>query len=384
MSIQSFKIAIPQATLDDLRERLACTRWPDEVEGAGWDYGTNLGYMKELADYWQHEYDWRAQEAMLNSFSHFRADIDGLGIHFIHERGKGPRPMPIILTHGWPGSFCEMLKVIPMLTDPESHGGKAEDAFDVIVPSLPGYGFSDRPTQRGMTSSRIADMWARLMTKALGYQRFAAQGGDWGSSVTEQLAVAHPDVVLGFHLNNIPFHHLFAKADNLSQEEQIYLEAAGRWQFAEGAYAIIQGSKPQTLAYGLQDSPVGLAAWIVEKFRSWSDCDGDVEKRFTKDELLTTITLYWVTETINAANRLYYDSAHDFTSPQHAGRSDVQAAIARFPKDILPAPREWAERWFNMQRWTAMPRGGHFAAMEEPELLVEDLRAFFHDLKAKN
>ena len=384
MNIQSFKIAIPQATLDDLRERLAHTRWPDEVEGAGWDYGTNLQYMKELTDYWQHQYDWRKHEAELNTFAQFKAEIDDVGIHFIHERGKGPNPLPIILTHGWPGSFYEMLKVIPMLTDPESYGGKAEDAFDVIIPSLPGYGFSDRPTQRGMTSTRIADMWVRLMTKALGYQRFAAQGGDWGGTVTEQLAVAHPDVVLGFHLNNIPFHHLFAKADNLSQEEQTYLEAAGRWQFAEGAYAMIQGSKPQTLAYGLHDSPVGLAAWIVEKFRSWSDCDGDVEKRFTKDELLTTITLYWVTETINAANRLYYDSAHDFTSPQHTGRSDVQAAIARFPKDILPAPREWAERWFNMQRWTAMPRGGHFAAMEEPELLVEDLRAFFHNLKAKN
>jgi len=384
MSIQPLQINIPQATLDDLRERLARTRWPDEVEGAGWDYGTNLDYLKSLVDYWQHEYDWGAQEAMLNSFSHFRADIDGLGIHFIHERGKGPNPTPIILTHGWPGSFCEMLKVIPRLSDPESHGGKAEDAFDVIVPSLPGYGFSDRPTQRGMTVSRIAEMWARLMTKELGYQRFAAQGGDWGGGVTEQIAIAHPEVVIGFHLNNIPYHHLFAKADNLSQEEKTYLEAAVHWQFAEGAYAMIQGSKPQTLAYGLQDSPAGLAAWIVEKFRSWSDCDGDVEKRFTKDELLTTITLYWVTETINAANRLYYETAYDSTSPQHTGKSAVPAAIARFPKDILPAPREWAERWFNVQHWTAMPRGGHFAAMEEPGLLVEDLRAFFHDLRAKN
>jgi pimeloyl-ACP methyl ester carboxylesterase len=381
MGIQSFKINIPQATLDDLRERLARTRWPDEVVGAGWDYGTNLDYLKSLVDYWQHEFDWRVQETMLNRFSHFRTDIDGLGIHFIHERGKGPNPLPIILTHGWPGSFCEMLKVIPMLSDPESHDGKAADAFDVIVPSLPGYGFSDRPTQREMTGSRIAEMWARLMTKELGYQRFAAQGGDWGSDVTEQLAIALPDGVLGYHLSNIPYHHLFAKADNLSQEEKTYLEAAGAWQFAEGAYAMIQGSKPQTLAYGLQDSPVGLAAWMVEKFRSWSDCAGDVEKRFTKDELLTTITLYWVTETINAANRLYYWAAHDLTSPQHTGRSNVPAAIARFPKDILPAPREWAERWFNVQRWTAMPRGGHFAALEEPELLVEDLRAFYRPLR---
>lgn len=384
MSIQPFKVDVPQATLDDLHERLARTRWPDEVEGAGWDYGSNLQYMKELADYWQHNFDWRKQEARLNQFAQFRAEINGLGIHFIHEHGKGPHPIPIILTHGWPGSFYEMLKVIPMLSDPESHGGKAEDAFDVIVPSLPGYGFSDRPTQRGMSTSRIADLWARLMTKELGYQRFAAQGGDWGSGVTEQLAVAHPDVLLGFHLNSIPYHHLFARVDNVSESEKTYLEAVGHWQFEEGAYAMIQGSKPQTLAYGLHDSPVGLAAWMVEKFRSWSECAGDVEKRFTKDELLTTITLYWVTETINSANRLYYEATHDVKPPNPTGRSDVQAGIAMFPKDILPAPREWAERWFNVQHWTEMPRGGHFAALEEPELLVEDIRTFFQNLKAKN
>ncbi|GAC1353786.1 MAG: epoxide hydrolase [Ktedonobacteraceae bacterium] len=384
MSIQPFKVDIPQATLDDLRERLGRTRWPDEIEGADWDYGTNLGYLKELTNYWQHTFDWRKQEAMFNRFAHFRAEVDGLGIHFIHERGKGPNPTPIILTHGWPGSFFEMLKIIPMLTDPESYGGKAEDAFDVVVPSLPGYGFSDRPTQRGMTTSRIADMWTDLMTKELGYQRFAAQGGDWGSGVTEQLAVSHPDVLLGFHLNNIPFIHLFAKVDNLSQDEKTYLAAAGIWQRQEGAYAAIQGSKPQTLGYGLNDSPAGLAGWIVEKFRSWSDCAGDVEKRFTKDELLTTITLYWVTETINSANRLYYERARNATPLSTTGKSNVPAAIARFPQDILPAPREWAERWFNVQRWTAMPRGGHFAALEEPELLAEDIRTFFHDLKAKH
>ncbi len=384
MSIQPFNVNIPQATLDDLHERLAHTRWPDEIEGADWDYGTNLEYLRELANYWQHTFDWRKQEAMLNRFAHFRAEVDGLGIHFIHERGKGPNPTPIILTHGWPGSFFEMLKVIPLLTDPESHGGKTEDAFDVVVPSLPGYGFSDRPTQRGMTTSRIADMWAHLMTKELGYSRFAAEGGDWGSGVTEQLAVAHPDALLGFHLNNIPFTHLFTKVDNLSQDEKTYLAAVGPWQMQEGAYAAIQGSKPQTLGYGLNDSPVGLAGWIVEKFRSWSDCDGDVEKRFTKDELLTTVMLYWVTETINSANRLYYEATHNATPPKSTGKNNVPAAIARFPQDIRPAPREWSERWFNVQQWTAMPRGGHFAALEEPELLAEDIRTFFRDLKAKN
>ncbi len=383
MSTQPFKVNIPQATLDDLHERLAHTRWPDEIEDAGWDYGTNLGYLKELTNYWQHSFDWHKQEATLNGFAHFRTEIDGIGIHFIHERGKGPNPTPIILTHGWPGSFYEMLKVIPLLTDPENHGGKAEDAFDVVVPSLPGYGFSDRPTQRGMTVSRIADMWTHLMTKELGYSRFAAQGGDWGGGVTEQLAVAHPDVLLGFHLNNIPYQHSFTRVDNLSQNEKTYLATLGPWQFQEGAYASIQGSKPQTLGYGLNDSPVGLAGWIVEKFRSWSDCDGDVEKRFTKDELLTTVMIYWVTETINSANRLYYEATHNATPPSTSGKSTVPAAIARFPQDILPAPREWAERWFNVQQWTAMPRGGHFAALEEPKLLVEDIRTFFRNLKAK-
>ena len=384
MSIQPFKVDIPQATLDDLHERLARTRWPDEVKDAGWDYGTNLSYLKELTNYWQHTFDWRKQESMLNRFAHFRAEVDGLGIHFIHERGKGPNPTPIILTHGWPGSFYEMLKVIPMLTDPESYGGKADDAFDVVVPSLPGYGFSDRPTQRGMTTSRIADMWVHLMTKELGYSHFAAQGGDWGGSVTELLAVAHPDVLLGYHLNNIPYQHLFAKIDNLSPDEKTYVTAVSPWQFQEGAYAAIQGSKPQTLGYGLNDSPIGLVGWIVEKFRSWSDCAGDVEKRFTKDELLTTITLYWVTETINSANRLYYEATHNANPPGTTEKSSVPAAITRFPQDILPAPREWAERWFNVQRWTAMPRGGHFAALEEPKLLAEDIRTFFHDLKAKH
>ena len=233
MSIQPFNVNIPQATLDDLHERLGRTRWPDEIEGADWDYGTNLGYLRELTNYWQHTFEWRKQEAMLNQFAHFRSEVDGLGIHFIHERGKGPNPTPIILTHGWPGSFYEMLKIIPMLTDPESHGGKAEDAFDVVVPSLPGYGFSDRPTQRGMTTLRIADMWANLMTKELGYSRFAAQGGDWGSAVTEQLAVAHADVLLGIHFNNVPFTHLFTKVDNLSQDEKTYLAAVGPWQRQE-------------------------------------------------------------------------------------------------------------------------------------------------------
>lgn len=381
MTTQPFKVQVPQATLDDLQQRLAHTRWPDEIIGAGWDYGTNLGYMKDLVEYWRTQFDWHAQEAYLNSFSHFRTEIDGFGIHFIHERGKGPHPTPLILSHGWPSSFYEMLKIIPLLTDPASHGGRAEDAFDVVVPSLPGYGFSDRTTERGMTSARMTDLLARLMTEELGYSRFMAQGGDIGGGITEQLSIAHPDVLLGIHLNGVPYQHLFARPDNLSQEEQKYLGEVGTWQFQESAYAAIQSSKPQTLAYGLNDSPVGLAAWLVEKFRAWSDCDGDVEKRFSKDELLTNIMIYWATETINSANRFYYESAHDFTPPKSTGKNDVKTAVAIFPKDILPSPRSWAERWFNLQHWTAMPRGGHFAAEEEPELLAADIRTFLHALR---
>jgi len=294
--------------------------------------------------------------------------------------GKGPNPLPIILTHGWPDSFWRMLKLIPLLADPERHGGDPADSFDVIVPSLPGFGFSDRPTEPGFAQDRIADLFAALMT-ALGYPRFAAHGGDWGSGVTEQLALRHAASLVGIHLTDVPYGHLFTiPEDGLSAEERAYLAAGQRWQRDEGAYALIQGSKPQTLAYGLTDSPVGLAAWLVEKFRAWSDCDGDVERRFTKDELLANITLYWVTNTINSANRLYYEAQHR-PSRDGSGRISVPTGVAIFPKDIVPAPRAFGERFFNVQRWTEMPRGGHFAAWEEPDLLAQDIRAFFRGLR---
>ncbi len=381
MSVQPFKVQILQATLDDLRERLARTRWADEISGAGWDYGANLAYMKELIDYWQNQFDWRAQEKLINRFAHFRADVDGLNIHFIHERGRGSNPLPIIITHGWPSSFFQMLKTIPLLSDPESHGGDPADAFDVIVPSMPGYGFSDRPTERGMTVSRIADLWACLMTEELGYRRFAAQGGDIGAGVTQRLAIAHPDLLIGIHLTDVDYPYFGEKPGNLSTAEQKYIAESERWAQAEGGYAMIQATKPQTLAYGLNDSPAGLAAWIVEKFRAWSDCDGNVERRFTKDELLTNATIYWVTETINSSVRLYYEELHNPTPQKSGEASVVPTAVALFPKDLTRAPREWAERTYNVQRWTEMPRGGHFAAMEEPDLLVEDIRAFFRPLR---
>lgn len=377
MATHSFTIHVPQRTLDDLQERLARTRWPDSVEQADWEYGTNLEYLKTLVAYWQDHFDWRAQEARLNQFAQFRAQIDGFGIHFIHERGQGPHPLPLLLSHGWPGSFFEMVKILPLLTDPGSHGGDPADAFDVIVPSLPGFGFSDRSSSRGMTRTTTAELWAHLMTETLGYSRFVAAGGDIGAGITQRLALAHPDLLVGIHLTFLGSSFLSPDQPDLSEAEQRYLHAVQQWSQQEGAYAHVHATKPQTLAYGLNDSPVGLAAWITEKFRAWSDCDGEVERRFSKDELLTNIMIYWVTETINSSIRTYYENAHA-SSPLAAGQKiEVPAGFALFPKEINTPPREWAERSLRIQRWTPMPRGGHFAALEEPELLVEDMRAFF-------
>jgi len=379
MSVKPFKVQVEQAILDDLRERLARTRWPDEIEDAGWDYGSNLAYLKELLGYWQNNFDWRAQEAAINRFKHFRSEIDGLNIHFIHERGKGDNPMPIMLMHGWPDSFYRMLKIIPMLTDPQNHGGDTNDAFDVIVPSAPGYGFSDRPSHRGMNAAKIASLFAKLMTEELGYERYAAHGGDMGQSVTRELSLTYPDRLRGIHLTDINYPYSIKPPKDASKAEQQYLGAQMGWLMKEGAYSMIQASKPQTLAYGLNDSPAGLAAWLIEKFRAWSDCDGDVEKSFTKDELLTSLTIYWATQTINSSIRLYYEVNQ--TPAEEPGFTKVPTALALFPKDISTPPREWAERFYNLHRWTEMPRGGHFAAMEEPELLVEDIRAFFRPLR---
>lgn len=370
-----------QRTLDDLRERLARTRWPDEVQGAGWNYGTNLEYLKALVNYWLHQFNWRAQEAKLNQFAQFRTEIDGFGIHFIHEHGQGPKPLPLLLTHGWPGSFFEMCKIIPLLTDPASYGGDPADAFDVIVPSLPGFGFSDRPSVRGMTLTKTAEVWVRLMKEELGYSHFAAAGGDFGAGVTQRLALAHPDLLVGIHLTYLGSASSHPEPSDLTRAEKHYLQISQQWEMQEGAYARIQATKPQTLAYGLNNSPVGLAAWIVEKFRAWSDCDGEVERRFSKDELLTTIMLYWVTETINSSMRTYYEIVHASSPLQLGQYIEVPAGIALFPKDISHPPREWAERRLRVQRWMEMPRGGHFAAMEEPELLAEELRAFFRPLR---
>lgn len=381
MEVQPFKVAVDDWVMEDLRRRLASTRWPDEIPASGWDYGSNLAYLKELVEYWRTSFDWRAQEKLINSFNHFRAEVEELNIHFIHERGKGPNPTPLIITHGWPSSFFEMYKIVPLLADPGSHGGDPADAFDVVAPSLPGFGFSDRPTQRGMDILRVADLWAKLMTEKLGYLRFGAQGGDIGAGVTSRLGFAHPENLTGIHLTSVtrPTPYLGPGARELSDAEKAHLDQREKWQQAEGGYSHIQGTKPQTLSYGLNDSPAGLAAWIVEKYRTWSDCGGDVESRFTKDELLTTITIYWITQTISSSTRMYYENQRQVWSLKSGERVQVPSGIALFPQEISRPPREWAERSYNVCRWTEMPRGGHFAALEEPELLAQDIRAFFRE-----
>jgi pimeloyl-ACP methyl ester carboxylesterase len=382
MSTHPFKINVPNEVIDDLRRRLANTRWPDEIPDTAWDYGSNLAYVKELVEYWRDGFDWRKQEAMLNGFNHFRAEVDGPGIHFIHERGAGPNPVPLVITHGWPSSIFEMHKIIPMLTNPAKYGGDPADSFDVVVPSIPGYGWSDAPQKRGMGPQGVGDVWAKLMTENLGYSRFAAHGGDWGASVTAWLGFAYPENVIGIHAtaaSAMPY--LGPGSKELTEKEKSFMKAREKWQQDEGGYGHIQGTKPQTLAYGLNDSPTGLAAWIVEKFRTWSDCNGDVESVYTKDELLANITIYWVTRTISSSVRIYYERTRNPFVLKQGERIEVPSAIALFPKDIGYPPREWAERAYNVQRFTEMPRGGHFAALEQPELLVNDLREFFRPLR---
>jgi microsomal epoxide hydrolase len=323
----------------------------------------------------------------MNQFAHFLADLDGRRVHFIHERGHGLDPLPIILTHGFPDSFLRFAKIIPMLADPASHGGDAADAFDVVAPSVPGFGFSDRPANDG-TTFQIGDLWHKLMTQQLGLARFAAHGGDWGGFITEVMARDHADAVVGIHLTDVPFYHAFQPPDDASENERKYLASIAKFGETQGAYALIQSAQPQALALGLNDSPAGLAAWIVEKWRRWSDCGGDVETRFTKDELLANVMIYWATGTINSAFAPYYDITHAGAGAwiqerltKSSDSSAVPAAFAMFPKDLTSPPREWAERFFNVQRWTEMPRGGHFSALEEPELLVHDIREFFRPLR---
>ncbi len=374
-----FTIIIDQPVLDDLKFRLQQTRWTDEPDNAGWNYGTNPAYLRELVDYWLHTYDWRKQEAALNQFPQFKTTIDEVGIHFIYVRGKGPNPQPIILTHGWPDSFYRFYKVIPMLTDPASFGGDPNRSFDVIVPSIPGFGFSDRVASN---DDRTADLWAKLMTEVLGYKNFVAGGGDQGTGITKSLANRHGALVTAIHLTDVGYPNGTEDWSTMSPAEQEFGKIIQHWWYTEGAYNMIQSTKPQTLGYGLNDSPVGLASWIIEKFNSWSDNKGNIENVFTKDELITNIMIYWVTQTINTSIRTYLENGRaawsgGLASSKHV---DVPTGVATFPGEA-PLPIEWAQRMVNVKRFTKMTEGGHFAPLEKPEAFVNELSSFFWELK---
>jgi microsomal epoxide hydrolase len=381
-AIAPFTIHVSDQTLRDLKSRLRQTRFPEELAGTGWTYGTDLAYLKSLVAYWRDVYDWRAAERKLNQLPQFKTTIDGIDVHFIHQRSKVPGAFPLALTHGWPGSVYEFTKVIGPLTDPVTHGGHAEDAFDVVAISLPGFGFSSKPTTPGYSPERMGHIIATLMAR-LGYTRYGLQGGDWGGIISRLVAIDDAPHVAGLHLN-------FCLAgpppggapmDGVPAEEAQLYQARESYMVNERAYQQIQGTKPQTLGFSLDDSPAGLAAWIVEKFHAWCDCDDNIESRFSKDDLLTNIMLYWVTGTGSSSTRIYYENRVARPNP---ARVTVPTACALFPKEISVPPRKWVEARYNLTRWTIMPKGGHFAALEQPQLLIDDVRAFFRGLRSSD
>lgn len=380
-AIVPFRIAIPDATLRDLKARLAAPRFPSEITGSGWSYGTDLAYLKELVAYWRDRFDWRAQERALNQFDQFTTNIDGLDIHFIHQKSRHPNAMPLVLTHGWPGSIVEFSRIIGPLTDPVAHGGRADDAFHVVAISLPGFGFSGKPAVAGYSPERMARVIVTLMAR-LGYSRYGAQGGDWGGIISRLIALNDPSHVAGLHLNFCTAGAPPGENANagVPPAELQLMQERNRYMENERAYQQLQGTKPQTVGFALDDSPVGLAAWIVEKFHAWCDCGDSVESRFTKDALLTNITLYWATQTATSSARIYFENRVATPNP---GRVTVPTACAQFPKEIIAPPRKYLEARYNLTRYTLMPRGGHFAAMEQPELLVADIREFFSGLRAR-
>ncbi|MDG4824708.1 alpha/beta fold hydrolase [Asanoa sp. WMMD1127] len=373
--LQSFSPHADPAVLDDLRARLRATRWPDAPEDAGWSMGADVAYLRELVAYWADGFDWPAQEAALNRLPRFRTTVGGHRIHVVHARARGGPALPLILSHGWPDSFWRYTKVIPLLTDPGAHGGDPADAFDVVVPDMPGYGYSDRPVGPPLDTVAVAGLWAELMS-GLGYDRFAAAGGDIGSGVSRYLALDHPARVVAVHRMDAGLPVYTGDRADLAPEERAFLDTAAGWGATEGAYAAMHRTRPQTAAVGLTDSPAGLAAWIVEKLRAWSDCGGDVERAFTRDEILTNITVYWLTGTIGSAMRMYH--ANGAIPPaQHARRVETPSGFSLFPADLVRAPRAWLDRIANTVRVTEHPRGGHFAPIEQPEAYAEELRAFF-------
>lgn len=372
-----FEICVADSVLEDLRMRLRRTRWPNQVAGAGWDQGTERETLRSLVEYWGDRFDWRAHERDLNALPQFKADIQGLGIHFVHRSAARGSGLPILVVNGWPSTYLEELPLIPLLTEPQAHG-IAGPAFDVVIPSLPGYGFSDRPRAAGMTPRATAEIFLDLM-RELGYDRFVAHGSDFGAEVVTQLALGHPEHVAGIHLSTFDWRpYLGENSRPLSPVEREYVKARERWSERESAYDELQSTKPQSLGYALNDSPAGLAGWIVEKWRSWSDCDGDVIGRFGADFLCAILTIYWATETATSSARYYYEHRWNQTPLGPDDHVDVPTAVALFHRNFAGEgvpPREWAERLYNVCRWTEMPRGGHFAAAEEPLLLATDIAA---------
>ena len=377
-----FSLNVSDEAIADLRERLTRIRLPDQAPGAPWAYGTDLGYMRQLVEYWRSTFDWRAEEARLNAFPQYKVPLRGIDLHFFHVPGQGPSPCPLLLLHGWPGSVFEFLELIPRLTDPARFGGDAADAFTVVAPSLPGYGLSFTPGQPRFGIAAIADCVAELMHDTLGYTRFAAQGGDWGAFIASRLAYAHSDKLFGIHLNLLAVRRDPQAVADPTPEEQAYFEKRAAWLREETGYQWIQGTKPQTLAFALTDSPAGLAAWIIEKFRTWSDCGGDVESAFTRDQLLANISFYWFTGAIGSSFWPYYDVRHAPPPVPEGVTIGVPTGYAHFPGEIVQPPRSLAERSYtDIRRWSVMPRGGHFAALEQPELLAREVREFFRPLR---
>jgi microsomal epoxide hydrolase len=375
--IEPFEIRVDDMVLEDLHDRLVRVRLPDQIEGTGWEYGIPTDYLADLIAHWRDTYDWRAHETRLNELDHFRTGIDGQSIHFIHARSPHAGALPLLLTHGWPGSILEFLDVIPRLTDPEAHGGDAADAFHVIAPSLPGYGFSEPTRTPGWDVWRIARAFSELMSR-LNYPRYGAQGGDWGAQVATRTGALDAEHCTAIHLN-------MAIVDPpqdpvpLTDDEKADLAGMAHFQRDEAGYALEQGTKPQTVGVALNDSPAGLLAWIVEKFRAWSDCDGHPENAFTRDQLITNVMTYWLNQTITSSARLYWELMHS----EEAGPEfvEVPTGVARYPKEVFRFPRAWVERRYNVTYWSELPRGGHFAAMEQPELFVDDVRTFFRTVR---
>lgn len=379
--IRPFRLDVPDSTLEQIRGRVANYPWHEMPDDGGWEYGTNLDYMKDLCAYWVEEYDWRKHEARINHFSHKRATIDGIDLHFIYERGSGPAPKPLIISHGWPGSVAEFLDIIEPLAHPERFGGSIDDAFDVIAPSLPGFGFSGRPS-RPMGPRGMARVFNKLMTEVLGYERYLAQGGDWGGAITSWLGFEHAPACQAIHINVLTMR---TPDGPQGAEERAWEQSFERDQIMQDGYRTQQATKPQTLSYAMMDSPVGVAAWLVEKFNAWSDTTGDdIESAHDKDSLLTHIMIYLVTRTFNTASWIYYGRREEggrVLSPE-GRRVEVPSAMALFPAEMLAwPPRSYVERLYNVTQWSEMPRGGHFAALEAPDLLIADIRKFARQLR---